>query len=597
MDRATDHTCPICSLSFSRKSHLQRHYDTHTPHKAWKCDFCASRFKRSDALRKHWKSCALGKIFGEATLAQLPPGRKRHACDRCAANKQGCDQGVPCSNCVAKTSFCSYERASSINTTWNRNSNPLDVETWNFRFSPIALCNSPAALSTEHNDHRLHIQYGERSENVHNRSPIQQDQIGFIIQLTTCHGLHRVFNYTSPSEHTQNMLESNMFDSLIDWQIGPWREVDVETPDGSCDSGAIPTARMASWISHTLFSQSTSIWSTIQENPLFQSSDKMDAQHSQDHSHIEFFNPFNLERYLGLFWDRWTPHCPIIHKASLDIKDTPIFMLLVMVLIGCCMSDNPEDVSNARKWLDITEWNIFQQLSLWSTLEQLYGQDPAALLRAKLRLLQSALLVCTVQHWEGLKESKERIKHEKFPAVVAAARDIGFDLATHNRDINMDQRYIDWPRYILTEELIRTHTLIFLFDHQYALFHGIPPRTKLAELQMTLPSPESCFKASTGDEVLMTLETLGQSSIRNESVRNLVELLCSEKENPIKLQDMAGISFLGLITLVVGQFNLEASCSSHNANPHSFQPSKQQSYVKKCLFVSRRPRSRYCAAA
>lgn len=28
MDRTADHTCPVCSLTFTRSSHLQRHYDT-----------------------------------------------------------------------------------------------------------------------------------------------------------------------------------------------------------------------------------------------------------------------------------------------------------------------------------------------------------------------------------------------------------------------------------------------------------------------------------------------------------------------------------------------------------------------------------------
>lgn len=99
----------------------------------------------------------------------------------------------------------------------------------------------------------------------------------------------------------------------------------------------------------------------------------------------------------------------------------------------------------------------------------------------------------------------------------------------------------------------RTHTYIFLFDNQYAIFHGVPPRIKLSELNMTLPYPEPCFRASTGDELLLILQELGDPPIRNNTIRNLVELLCSEHDHHTKLQDMAGMSVLGLVTLVVGQ--------------------------------------------
>lgn len=378
-------------------------------------------FVCSDALRKHWKTCSLRKLLGETIPAQLPPGRRRRSCDHCAANKQGCDQVVPCSNCAAKSYACSYERASSMNTNWNSTTSFLDVETWNFQLSPIGLGSFPAELSNKRNEQRFRIDYGRRSENTYDRSQPSHFQIGFIVQLTNCSGLYHVFNYTTPDERAQSSIESNSFDSLIDWQNPPWLDAGIESFNGPNNSSVIETSRIASWISHPLFSQSTALWSTIQGSSLFRSSapTALDAQCTQDHSHIEFFNPFKLEKSLRLFWSRWSLHCPIIHKPSFDVNKTPTFMILIIVLRGCFMSNNPEDASNARKWLEIAEWTVFQQLSLWSTFKRSSGEDSGTLLRDKLRLLQSALLVCTVQHWEGLEESKERIRDQRFPAVVA----------------------------------------------------------------------------------------------------------------------------------------------------------------------------------
>lgn len=378
-------------------------------------------FVCSDALRKHWNTCSLRKLLGGAIPAQLPPGRRRRSCDRCAANKQGCNQGVPCSNCAAKSYTCSYERASSSNASWNSTTSLLDVETWNFQLSPIGFGSLPAELSSKRNEQQFRIDYGRRSENTYDRPQPSQFQIGFIVQLTNCSGLYQVFNYSRPDERAQSSIETNLFDSLIDWQTPPWLDEGIESFNVSNDSSVIETSRMASWISHPLFSQSTALWSAIQGTPLFRSSAPtvLDAQCTQDHSHIEFFNPFNLAKYLRLFWNRWSLHCPIIHEPSFEVDKTPTFMILIMVLIGCFMSNNPDDASNARKWLEIAEWTVFQQLSLWSPFKQSSEEVSGTLLRDKLRLLQSALLVCTVQHWEGLKDSKERIRDQRFPAVVA----------------------------------------------------------------------------------------------------------------------------------------------------------------------------------
>src|SRR3954454_24182044 len=93
---------------------------------------------RSDALRKHWKSCTTRQLLGEAIPAQLPPGRRRRACDNCASLKQGCDLNSPCGNCVTKSQACSYVRASDSNSAVNGNKRLFDYGSCHFQFeSPI----------------------------------------------------------------------------------------------------------------------------------------------------------------------------------------------------------------------------------------------------------------------------------------------------------------------------------------------------------------------------------------------------------------------------------------------------------------------------
>ncbi|KAH7082481.1 hypothetical protein FB567DRAFT_531338 [Paraphoma chrysanthemicola] len=550
MDGSTDYACPICSMTFTRSGHLQRHYDTHSSRRAWKCDFCASNFKRSDALRKHWRTCSIRKLLGEPIPAQLSPGRRRRACDRCAADKQRCDQAIPCSNCATKSNICSYERASSTN---NRGSDTFDIETWKFQLGSVELNSLPLALLNKQNKTQNQLDYGAVCETTSQDSQSRRVQIGFIIQLTKSSGLYRVFNYNNPDAHPERHAESDFFGELVDWQNPTWLDASVEFTSSLNSSSVIETSRMASWISHPLFPQSTAIWNVIQGYPLFASSEPSvsGAQCTQDHSYIDFFNPLNLERYLQLFWTRWSPHCLMIHRPSFDLEKTPIFMILIMALTGCLMSDSLEDTSNATKWLEVAEWTIFQQLRLRSAFNRSCGGDLGSDSQDTLRLLQSALLVCVVQHWEGLQDTKDRVRDELFPALVAASRDLGFDQANHSTDLDLDLKIIDWPRYVLNEELIRTYIYIFLFDNQYAIFHGTPPRMKLSELNMAFPCPEPCFKASTGDELLLVIQELGRLPLWEHKIRDIVQLLCSEHDHPTELPDMSGMSVLSLVTLVV----------------------------------------------
>jgi hypothetical protein len=243
---------------------------------------------------------------------------------------------------------------------------------------------------------------------------------------------------------------------------------------GPTDSNVIEISRVMTWISHPLFQYSKAAWDVVQRGERSKSylSGTQVAPSISGNAYVEFFNPFNLETFLQLYWSRWSFNCPIIHKPSFDLTKVPTIMVFVIILIGALMSPNPEDSLNARMWLDIAEEAVFRHPILWGETQGPSEEGSEASLREKLNILQSAFLICVLQNWEGSDAARKRIRHQQFSAVVSvgfrlkfprivtykrskAARILGFARANHTNDIDLNQNYIDWPQFVFTEELIR----------------------------------------------------------------------------------------------------------------------------------------------
>ena len=61
-------------------------------------------------LRKHWKSCQPRLITNVGIPVGDNGGRRKQACDRCAAKKRACDKELPCTTCITSHQHCTYDR-------------------------------------------------------------------------------------------------------------------------------------------------------------------------------------------------------------------------------------------------------------------------------------------------------------------------------------------------------------------------------------------------------------------------------------------------------------------------------------------------------
>lgn len=105
---ARRYNCSICSTSFRRREHFERHLHSHTRSKDFKCDVCDKQFSRRDTLLRH------SRIHGQAlSQARTTLPRAHHACINCIKSKQRCSGLYPCDRCNSKDQPCRFPKDSN----------------------------------------------------------------------------------------------------------------------------------------------------------------------------------------------------------------------------------------------------------------------------------------------------------------------------------------------------------------------------------------------------------------------------------------------------------------------------------------------------
>jgi hypothetical protein len=229
------------------------------------------------------------------------------------------------------------------------------------------------------------------------------DSFEFLLHFTTCSGLNNTFNYLTSSDREDSggsPIKSGTFFINI-------------------KHSADLTSGTMKWIFHPLFSRAKEIWEALCYNAKEEQNIPgiWSIQDFFDEKCVQFFTPMNIERFLDYYWTKWHANCPVIHKASLDIAKIPMELFLVLALTGALMSPEPQDLVDARLWLDAAEHLVFR--IPWLSGEREMTEDEMESYHLEqLRALQSAMLICVLQVWEGTETAKKRIRQRRYNSVV-----------------------------------------------------------------------------------------------------------------------------------------------------------------------------------
>jgi Fungal specific transcription factor domain len=164
--------------------------------------------------------------------------------------------------------------------------------------------------------------------------------------------------------------------------------------------------------------------------------------------HLNYlFTPSRIKRLVGLYFEFWHPHCPIIHQGTFSIETVPTPLLVSVLVVGAMYSQVDRDVSTTKLLLDLAELYVFSiddltdEFEIRQMLRAPYNTTPDSipLSNQAFQHLQAAYLMVCVQFWAGNMVSRKRAIDTKFGVVLKV---VVYFVQTFNPMLIMD-RWLD----------------------------------------------------------------------------------------------------------------------------------------------------------
>ncbi|KAH7128847.1 hypothetical protein EDB81DRAFT_808415 [Dactylonectria macrodidyma] len=508
------YACRVCPRTYTQACHLRRHERTHADEPEFKCPFCHDGFTRSDAARRHSKTCTGGS--GRPLPSAPKPGRKYHACDCCAMSKSGCDARLPCSSCRARKQPCTYNRVLQSLATGRPSTSTS---------GSLVVASSSCAGRDPRADARLAAWAAVEIDSSHDssqREPSDAVLVTFLLQYTNPRNGSIQDYFISPSltdkasafQGDGNGPAIVQDDNRDSGAVQPWLCADPGS-GGDSDEGAqalhiiceadflvvLDQILDAPWQGPARQTRPESSLGQLQTTLSEISSalcaiDNMDRLSFTAYSLLIeavgfVFAPQRARSFVESYFTSWHPHCPILHPTSFDLAHASPPLLAAVILMGASFSSR-KAVTAARVCLDAAEEYIFGHQGF----VQLIDPDRRGKSSTDLALLQAAFIIILVQLWGNHGASWRQIRQHRYPGIIQAARSMGLPSLRHKEVCHQPGIAVggeSWETFLETEESIRLMAFIFLVDSSQAVFHRARPLLALSELTGSFPCSEKIF--------------------------------------------------------------------------------------------------------
>ncbi|KAE8368884.1 hypothetical protein BDV27DRAFT_166807 [Aspergillus caelatus] len=401
-----------------------------------------------DVLRRHFQSCK--RRGSNPTPSEGRKGRKRKACDACVESRTQCDGELPCETCLHRGLKCSLSRKGEQDGKARRSQDGQEKpEDSNINRIPVHFLLN----YTDPASRRLY--------DVQQMLTGCDKDLGKYASLGKC----EMRNFDSATEQWMGL-----FHLFIDTAALDKSDQDQSLMYGLADTEELSNtvSRILGLIRHALKSQ-------------FDNKGQVTMKEAG-----RFFSPTNVTLFVKAFFEHSYKNTRFIHKASFNVNTISAQLLLSIALMGAiCVSS--QDASTAEVYSDVAEHLIFDGCEFGQVL----NIDDPSLTKANMEILQAAMLIAIIQGSKNDVTIKRRIRTQRFPALVCAARALRLTQTTN--DAVSDTESLELDRYFHKESLVRTMAWLYLVDSHLVVYYRNPPQFKIAEACFGLPQHEELY--------------------------------------------------------------------------------------------------------
>ena len=414
--------CSICSRSYKRPEHLQRHQATHSLERPYRCSLCGSTFQRSDVRRRHARSCTGRQSKPSSTM--------KRACDPCSRSKRACNCSQPCNNCRTKSISCTYSASSrepielDVALTSSTHIPALEYNNTGFELNimdqdELLYAESLAALSSQG-------LYDYLGANLHD---FMADELGWPKEILSSG--QEAISLRFLESFTRNVGFNSSFDcgtnaqrSLARSTFASRLEVEQSLQHPALPQlGSISEIQSASYGRGSLALKSHEIVSLVKEVVQVKprnSAVALSWTPVLERICMDFFSPQHLRLYIELYWAIWHPNVNFMHRPTFDPRKAKAVLVAAMCIIGACVSSDASDNENAKVWFSCVEEMVFRDDDFCYDDER---EEDARTFPSDSRIqsVQAAYMVCLFQNWEGSNSGKRRTRRFRYSTLVAVS--------------------------------------------------------------------------------------------------------------------------------------------------------------------------------
>lgn len=189
-----------------------------------------------------------------------------------------------------------------------------------------------------------------------------------------------------------------------------------ESQSGSNESTVGCEARVVDVILQLLAAQNQRNLRTSRHDPL---TDENQAR--------RVFTAANLTRFTSAYFNRVHTFSPVVYRPTFEIEKASVPLILAMFIVGAMHSAPQDQVLLARQYATMIEEYIFSHEVFSSPLPEV----SAGLEDERLEILQAAMLVYLLQLHNNNEPTRERIRNQRHPCLIAKMRAFGFPAVRH----------------------------------------------------------------------------------------------------------------------------------------------------------------------